>query len=76
MISTDERREEIVELIHQNGKVKVSELSKLYNISEVSIRKDLEVLEEQGHLSRVHGGAVGLNKLYVNMDINERFKTS
>lgn len=76
MISTDERREEIVELIHQNGKVKVSELSQLYNISEVSIRKDLEVLEEQGHLSRVHGGAVGLNKLYVNMDINERFKTN
>ncbi len=74
--STEERREEIVALINENGKVKVSELSKRYEISEVSIRHDLEALEQQGHLSRVHGGAVGLNKLYVNMDLNERFKTN
>ena len=76
LITTDERREEIIDLIRENGKVKVSELSEKYGISEVSIRKDLEVLEAQGHLSRVHGGAVGLNKLYVNMDLNERFRTN
>ena len=75
-LSTESRREEIIELIRDNGKVKVTDLSKKYGISEVSIRKDLEVLEEQGHLSRVHGGAVALNKLYVNMDLNERFKTN
>ena len=46
MSSTSEnRREEIVELVQLNGKVKVSELSERYNISEVSIRKDLEALE-------------------------------
>lgn len=76
MLSTEERREEIIDLIRENGKVRVSELSERYSISEVSIRKDLEVLEAQGHLSRVHGGAVGLNKLYVNMDLNERFRTN
>ena len=76
ILSTEERREQIISLIHENGKVKVAELSQKYGISEVSIRKDLEVLEAQGHLSRVHGGAVGLNKLYVNMDLNERFKTN
>lgn len=75
-ISTDERREEIIGIIQENGKVKVSELSQHYGISEVSIRKDLEILEAEGHLSRVHGGAVGLNKLYVNMDLNERYKTN
>ena len=69
-ISTDERREEIIGIIQENGKVKVSALSQHYGISEVSIRKDLEILEAEGHLSRVHGGAVGLNKLYVNMDLN------
>ena len=74
--STEDRREEIITLIRDNGKVKVTDLSQRYGISEVSIRKDLEVLEEQGHLSRVHGGAVALNKLYVNMDLNERFKTN
>ena len=75
-ISTEERREEIIGIIQEKGKVKVSELSERYGISEVSIRKDLEILEAEGHLSRVHGGAVGLNKLYVNMDLNERYKTN
>lgn len=74
--SSEKRHEEIIELIQLNGKVKVSELSQKYNISEVSVRKDLEALEAQGHLTRIHGGAVGMNKLYVNMDLTERFKTN
>ena len=75
-LSTEERREEIISIIQENGRIKVSELSERYGISEVSIRKDLELLEAEGHLSRVHGGAVGLNKLYVNMDLNERYRTN
>ena len=75
-MNTEERREDIIQLIRDNGKVKVTELSAKYGISEVSIRKDLEILEADGHLSRVYGGAIGLNKLYVNMDLNERFKTT
>lgn len=75
-LTTEERREEIISIIQENGRVKVSELSERYGISEVSIRKDLELLEAEGHLSRVHGGAVGLNKLYVNMDLNERYRTN
>lgn len=74
--ASEMRREEIIELIQSQGKVKVSELSEKYNISEVSIRKDLEALEAQGHLSRIHGGAVGMNKLYLNMDLTERYKTN
>lgn len=63
-------------LVHEIGKVKVADLSQEYGISEVSIRKDLEALESEGHLKRVHGGAVALNKLYVNMDLGERFRTN
>jgi DeoR/GlpR family transcriptional regulator of sugar metabolism len=63
-------------MIQEQGKVKVSELSEKYNISEVSIRKDLETLEAQGHLSRIHGGAVGMNKLYLSMDLSDRYKTN
>ncbi|MBE6643877.1 MAG: DeoR/GlpR transcriptional regulator [Ruminococcaceae bacterium] len=75
-LSSEKRHEEIIELVQTYGKVKVSDLSQKYNISEVSIRKDLEVLEAQGHLTRIHGGAVGMNKLYINMDLTERFKTN
>ena len=74
--TTEERRERIVSLLHENGKIRVSELSEEYDISEVTIRKDLEALEAEGHLKRVHGGAIGLNKLYVNMDLSERYKTN
>lgn len=76
MLSGEERREDIVSLIHLNGRVKVSELSERYGISEVSIRKDLEHLEMQGQLSRVHGGAVGVGKMYVGMDLAERYRTN
>lgn len=75
-VTTEQRREEIVKLIEERGKIKVSEISELYGISEVSVRKDLEYLEAEGHLSRIHGGAVAMNKLYVNMDLSERFKTN
>lgn len=75
-VSTEKRRNEIIELIEDTGRVRVSELAKKYAISEVSVRKDLEYLEMNGHLSRTHGGAVALGKLYVNMDLGERFKTN
>ena len=76
MITAEQRREEIIEAIQSKGRVKVADLSKKYGVSEVSIRNDLELLETQGHLSRVHGGAVGLHKLYSNMDLNERYMTN
>ena len=76
MLSSEERREDIVALIHSNGRVRVSELAEKYGISEVSIRKDLEYLEMQGQLSRVHGGAVGVGKMYVGMDLAERYRTN
>lgn len=76
MLSTEQRRSEILSIIRDKGKVRVSELRERYGISEVSIRKDLEHLEAQGHVSRIHGGAIGLNKLYVNMDLAERTRTN
>ncbi|MBQ8321970.1 MAG: DeoR/GlpR transcriptional regulator [Clostridia bacterium] len=75
-LTTEERRERIAADIHKNGKIRVSDLSEEYGISEVTIRKDLEALEAQGQLKRVHGGAVGLNKLYIDMDLSERYMTN
>ena len=75
-ISTDKRRDEILLELQRNGKVRVSELSQRFGISEVSIRKDLDSLEAAGHLSRVHGGAVGPDSLYANLNLNERYNTN
>lgn len=75
-VAVEQRRAEIIELLSKNGSVRVSELSKMYSISEVTVRSDLEYLESQGQLSRVHGGAVGTGKLYANMDLSERYMTN
>lgn len=76
MYSTEERREDIISIIREEGKVRTAELARRYSISEVSIRRDLEHLEIEGQLTRVHGGAVGVGKTYVNMNLTERFKTN
>ncbi len=75
-LSTEQRRAEIVNLVSKNGNVRVAELSKLFTVSEVTVRNDLEYLESQGQLNRVHGGAVSTGKLYANMDLSERYLTN
>lgn len=53
-----ERRNKIIDLLHEDGIVKVSELMKLFDVSIETIRRDLEYMEEHGMLERVYGGAV------------------
>jgi len=52
------RHEKIMSLLLQAGEVKVAELSELLQVTGKTVREDLEKLEEQGLLTRVHGGAV------------------
>jgi DeoR/GlpR family transcriptional regulator of sugar metabolism len=53
-----ERWKIIKNYLKQNKQVEVSKLSHMLNVSEVTIRKDLEKLEEDGFLTRTHGGAL------------------
>ncbi|MDW7671007.1 MAG: DeoR/GlpR family DNA-binding transcription regulator [Bacillota bacterium] len=52
------RVEQIEELLLENKKISVNELSELFRVSAVSIRKDLSLLEKQGVAKRHYGGAV------------------
>ncbi|TRY33170.1 DeoR/GlpR family DNA-binding transcription regulator [Aliiglaciecola sp. M165] len=56
--NTQQRRRAIIERLNQRGEVAVEELSKVFNTSEVTIRKDLAELESNGLLLRKFGGAV------------------
>lgn len=56
----EERYLRIVELVNQIGKCTVLELSELLHVSAVTIRRDLEKLEENNLLIRTHGGAISL----------------
>jgi len=54
----EERRRAILELINREGRVLVNELVTTFNTSQVTIRKDLEILHADGLLHRTHGGAL------------------
>lgn len=51
------RHVSILELLEQSGRVRVDELAEDLNVSSVTIRRDLDYLNEEGHLIRTHGGA-------------------
>lgn len=58
-----ERHRRIEELLHERHTVRVSTLSELLGVSEVTVRRDLEFLEQRGVLERMHGGAVGTHRM-------------
>lgn len=53
-----ERRESMKEYIQNCGKVTVVELSKKWNVTEETVRRDLDKMEIQGFITRIHGGAI------------------
>ncbi|MFD2612495.1 DeoR/GlpR family DNA-binding transcription regulator [Paenibacillus gansuensis] len=55
-----ERYERIVQLVNEKGSIRVSELSELCQVTEETIRRDLDRLEQAGRLRRSHGGAVSV----------------
>lgn len=57
-----ERYEKIVALVNKKGSIRVSELSELCQVTEETIRRDLDKLEKAGQLRRSHGGAVSLKE--------------
>lgn len=52
-----QRREKILELLREDGSAKVIQLAKLFKVSEVTIRQDLEKMEIDELIIREHGGA-------------------
>lgn len=59
--STVSRRKKILHLLSESGQVLVDELSRMFNVSEVTIRNDLDQLEKKNMLIRARGGAIKLD---------------
>lgn len=81
-VSSEERKRIIMEQLRIGGQVKVPELSVQFHVSEETIRRDLMLLEREGQVRRVYGGAVQvkpsnyeppyLMRQQVNADAKER----
>jgi len=78
----EQRRSQIISELSRAQRLKVADLSDHLGVSEVSIRHDLQILEDLGLLKRVHGGAVAIQdqtasealstRWYQNLEKKER----
>ena len=68
----EERRQEILKLIDQTGRVSVTELSQQLGVSEVTIRADLQALADRKLVVRTHGGAISAGEGMVEIALAMR----
>ncbi len=70
--SQTDRQSRILELLQRDGHVRVPELSRILAVSEITIRRDLAILEEKNQLERTHGGAITTNRVYKEVNYSSR----
>ncbi len=68
----NERQTKILESLDTTKYISVNELSEMLNVSVVTIRKDLTLLEQEGYLHRTHGGASKQMRYVFDQTISEK----
>lgn len=71
-----ERRNKILEKLQEEKKVVVSELSQIYDVSEETIRRDLDKLDKDGLCTKSYGGAIINENNNIDMPFNVRKKSN
>ena len=66
-MNQEERKKYILERLKISSSVSVSELSEAFGLSEVSVRKLLSGMEQEGVLKRTWGGAVSTGKSWYEL---------
>ncbi|MBE7179094.1 MAG: DeoR/GlpR transcriptional regulator [Mucilaginibacter polytrichastri] len=72
MSNSTERHQHILNKIASDGHINVQKLGKELEVSTVTIRKDLKLLEDKNLLFRTHGGAMLNNPYTVDKPVNEK----
>lgn len=62
----EERQREILEILNRENRVVVVDLARRFQASQVTIRKDLEILQAQGRIHRTHGGGLPVRESALN----------
>ena len=68
-----ERRQKMLEYIVDSGSASISELANTFDISDMTVHRDLRILEVEGHIQKTYGGAV-LSPYNVETDYDRRLK--
>jgi len=66
------RHTQIRNLVNQNGQITVTELNAILDVSEATIRRDLEEMDQLGWVRRTHGGAVRVERAEKEPPIYQR----
>ncbi|WP_299756531.1 transcriptional repressor AgaR [uncultured Pontibacter sp.] len=74
MVNIAERHQQIISKLQKEGKINVTDLCEDLDVSSVTIRKDLKLLEDKGLLFRTHGGATLHNPYTIDRSVNEKEK--
>jgi len=64
----EERREKIINRLKEKNIYTIDDLKKEFNVSRVTIQRDVNVLKRRGEVSKIHGGVRLKNKLYNNLE--------
>lgn len=67
-----ERMAKIIDITNKNGAVKVEQLAKELDVSEMTIRRDLEKCKRSGSIQRCHGGAISKYNILHEMDYDDK----
>lgn len=70
-----ERHNKILEILKSDGAAAVSDLSTVLEVTEETVRRDLEKLEKNGELIRTHGGAVCVDQKNIELSYKRRIKS-
>lgn len=71
-----ERKNEILNKLRVDQRVLVSELAAHYNVTEETIRRDLDKLEKEGYATKTYGGAIWGNSTKTDLSYTIRNKTN
>jgi DeoR family fructose operon transcriptional repressor len=66
------RQIDILGFLEERGRVSISEIKSFFDVSEMTIRRDLTALEEMGYVTRIHGGVIAKNRLFLESSFNQR----
>ncbi len=75
-LTAKQRHNKIRELIAKDQPFAVSDLAAQFNVSEMTIHRDLNALQQEGHIKRTHGGAVPTEKMAFEFDFTTRRKSN
>ena len=75
-MNAEERQQQILTAVETRGRVSVTELAQHFDVATETIRRDLDALDRQGLLARVHGGAIPRRTRDIEPDLGQRLSTN